>query len=413
MGFIEDPTLFDDKAALRELPAGASATNYPRASDLNALKDAALDLRTEAIAMAEDISNFVLGTPSASTALVTATGSTTARTLADTQTHAVVPGSGGNRSIVGNPDTNTIATDSVGNTISGGGNSPDSPNIIGTAPGKNVWVATIGGGYDNQSDGTASTIGGGAHHRITPVSATLGHGHHGTIGGGSFSTLSADGDYNTIGGGTQHVIDGTSSSATIAGGNDNTVSANRGSIIGGQANTVTGVGGSVLGGLENVAAGQWSTASGYGGKATFEGQRAHGVSYFGVAGDAQGFDAVLKRVTTDGSAASMTIGTAGTFMVLPDNTTWAFDALIVGRNTAADEHAAYKVSGLIKRDSGAGTVALVGSVTTTVIAETVAAWTASATAETATGDLRIRVTGEAGKTIRWSAFVHAAAVTGP
>lgn len=83
MGFMEDPTLFDDKVANKAVPAGGSSANYAKASDFNALKNASTDLRTHALGMASDIADLTLGTPNANTAVVTATGSTTGRALAD------------------------------------------------------------------------------------------------------------------------------------------------------------------------------------------------------------------------------------------------------------------------------------------------------------------------------------------
>ena len=49
---------------------------------------------------------------------------------------------------------------------------------------------------------------------------------------------------------------------------------------------------------------------------------------------------------------------------------------------------------------------LIGTVLKTVIAESVATWDANATADTTTGSLKVTVTGEAAKTIRWVAYVE-------
>jgi hypothetical protein len=62
-------------------PSGA-ATEI-KAADLNQTRQALLDLRDQAISSAQDISSLSLGTPSASSALVTATGGSNARSLAD------------------------------------------------------------------------------------------------------------------------------------------------------------------------------------------------------------------------------------------------------------------------------------------------------------------------------------------
>ena len=100
-------------------------------------------------------------------------------------------------------------------------------------------------------------------------------------------------------------------------------------------------------------------------------------------------------------------------MVLPNDSTWAFDILLVARRTNAnDESAAYQVLGCIDRNASAGTTAIVGSITKTVIAEDTAAWDIDVDADTTNGSLRIRVTGEASKTINWVAHVRTVETTG-
>lgn len=65
----------------------------------------------------------------------------------------------------------------------------------------------------------------------------------------------------------------------------------------------------------------------------------------------------------------------------------------------------------MKRDANAGTTALIGSVSKTVLAETNVAWDAAVSADTTNGSILIQVTGEAAKTIRWVAVVQTVEVT--
>jgi hypothetical protein len=111
-------------------------------------------------------------------------------------------------------------------------------------------------------------------------------------------------------------------------------------------------------------------------------------------------------LTTTGNAQG-----AANSIVLPSDSTFFFEARIVARRTDADgESAAYILQGCI--DNNAGTTALVGSVTKTVIAEDTAAWDVSATADDSNATLLINVTGEGGKTISWVAHVRTVEVVG-
>jgi hypothetical protein len=94
------------------------------------------------------------------------------------------------------------------------------------------------------------------------------------------------------------------------------------------------------------------------------------------------------------------------------DSTWVFVVLLVARRTDANgESAAYEFKGCMDRDS-TGTAGLVGAVTKTVIAEDTAAWDADVDVDAANFSLRLRVTGEAAKTIRWVARVTTVEVIG-
>jgi hypothetical protein len=114
-----------------------------------------------------------------------------------------------------------------------------------------------------------------------------------------------------------------------------------------------------------------------------------------------------KVQTTDAALTSM-----GT-IALPDDSTFMFTAYIVARRSDADnESAGYKIEGVIDRNTGVATTALVGTIIKTVIAEDTAAWDVTAVANVSSGGLTIQVTGEAAKTIRWVARVQLVEVSG-
>jgi hypothetical protein len=138
----------------------------------------------------------------------------------------------------------------------------------------------------------------------------------------------------------------------------------------------------------------------------------HAAGNFAVAGDAKTNQYVAKVSTANGTTTEMLVnGTQR--LVLTNDSTWKFDIHVVARRTDADnESAAYTFEGCIDRNGSAATTALVGTVLSTVVAEDTAAWAVTVDADTTNGALRIQVTGEAAKTIRWVAFVRTVEVTG-
>lgn len=115
-----------------------------------------------------------------------------------------------------------------------------------------------------------------------------------------------------------------------------------------------------------------------------------------------------KEMSVSGSSAT----SLNTF-VLPDQTTWLYEAWVVARRTDADgESAGYILRGVIDRNTGAASTALVGSVSAEYVNEDTAAWDVTAKANATNGSLEIEVTGENSKTIRWTAYVIMVAATG-
>src|SRR5690606_32212818 len=121
---------------------------------------------------------------------------------------------------------------------------------------------------------------------------------------------------------------------------------------------------------ENSATASYSQASGYQASATIPGGRTQAGGQISTKGDAQHTEVHLKIQTTDGNATALQDATTAQTLVLPNDSTWGFVALIAARRTDADgESAFYELKGCIDRNGAANTTALVGSLTTTVIAE--------------------------------------------
>ena len=138
---------------------------------------------------------------------------------------------------------------------------------------------------------------------------------------------------------------------------------------------------------------------------------------FAAAGDAQAVVYVLRRQTTDATQSVLTTNgsaeSASNTMIMPNDTTWGFRVTIAARRADVDgESASYEFKGSIKRDTNAASTAIVGTVVKNIYAESTTAWDAAVDAETTNGSLRVQVTGEAAKTIRWVAHVEIIQSTG-
>lgn len=130
---------------------------------------------------------------------------------------------------------------------------------------------------------------------------------------------------------------------------------------------------------------------------------------FTSAGDAQTMLSTLRRITNDATPAVLTTNGAspsGTANVLaiPANCSWLVRIFLAGRDTATQDSFTAVLSGMIDRGASAA------STTATAFAqETLGAdqpWSVAVDADTTGGALRVTVTGEAAKTIRWMARVE-------
>ncbi len=341
-------------------------------------------------------------------------------------------------------EDNAAATDIGAATISGGG-TPGRENIVGgdgsstvgtsnanvVATGTGADYGVIGGGYDNMVGGLASVVTGLHNYSgLTVTHATISGGStnsitsddYGTIAGGHINTVSADeatisggstntatGLLSTVGGGKQN--DATGAHTTIAGGNTNVASGLAATIPGGLGNTAAGDYSLVAGrASETTTAGDYATAFGREASATIPTSLVLAGQKITTVGDAQTATIVVSKQTTTVSTTQMLVN-GSSKLTIPSDTTWAFRALIVARRTDADdESAAYEIVGCI--DNNAGTTALVGAPTTTVLAEDSSAWNVVAARDDTNDALLFNVTGENSKTINWVGRVDLAQVTG-
>lgn len=163
-----------------------------------------------------------------------------------------------------------------------------------------------------------------------------------------------------------------------------------------------------------TATGQDSHAGGYFGSATRWGQWARGGGIFSAAGDVQASMLVLMAATGNATPQTMVVngGGSGTYSGAQTNV-WTVGtnrahrfriSVVARRSDTPGEAAGWELSGLVTRESG--NVRLVGAVTGSSWGDAAAAaWDVTVAVDTSNQALRVTVTGEAGKTIRWAARI--------
>lgn len=109
--------------------------------------------------------------------------------------------------------------------------------------------------------------------------------------------------------------------------------------------------------------------------------------------------------TADAVATEILLGgVAAQYAVLLNSSAFAFSLLGIARNNADDVGVRWHITGGIRRGANAAATSLIGAntVVTTNDGGNTANWVLAATADTTNGSLKITVTGEAAKTIRWN-----------
>lgn len=261
----------------------------------------------------------------------------------------------------------------------------------------------------------------------------------------TISTEVAGGDNSAILSGTENRIDSAATGAIVVGGLGNRARASY-CFLAGTTNECYTSYGFAFGlsnrsgnthafavGNVNFADGAYSYAFGEQGRANTDyswttgnfasshtciGKEARATGRFSVVGDAQRGNFVLRTSTTDATPTAISTNGATAdntnTIVLRDDTAYAFRGQIIARQNTTGDTSAIEFKGVIKRGSGSGATALVGTVTQASLGANAGAssWAVAFTASTALGGLAITVTGEASKTIRWVATVTTTEVEG-
>ncbi len=285
--------------------------------------------------------------------------------------------------------------------------------------GDSTWAAA---GLSNWTEATG-TYSSQTYVSLLPSSGTNVNGIHGRKGTGYLAASVPDGtatggnqrgtnavDWQTLRTDGSSVASGTG--AVLGGGNDNAVSGTYATIPGGSTNQATATYTTVGGGAINVASAQSATIpGGEQALADQKGEFAYANGKFNARGDAQLSMFVCRNQTTNSTPTELFLDGSSGVLVIPNDTTWAFDVLVVARRTDAnDTSAQYHFSGCI--DNNSNTVALVGTVTSLSSKEDNSAWDCTCTADNSAKSLKITVTGATSQSINWVAHVRIVTTTG-
>lgn len=167
-------------------------------------------------------------------------------------------------------------------------------------------------------------------------------------------------------------------------------------------------------GSGSAASGAGSVATGDGTSASIYGAKVYANGKFATAGDAQSGLYVLRNITSSATATELFLdGVTGTQrLVVPNNSLWTFDILVAARRTdTTGGGAGYRFTGVLRKDATAATITFIGTPSKQILGETNTAWDVALTADTTNGSVKLSVTGEAAKTIRWVATVVTSEVT--
>jgi len=137
---------------------------------------------------------------------------------------------------------------------------------------------------------------------------------------------------------------------------------------------------------------------------------AHASGNFAAAGDASAIEMVLRNTTSDATATELFVNGSSVQAALPANATWNFTVQIVGRGTGTA--GAYRFDGIVSRDAAASSTAFIGVPSKVILGETFVDLDAAVVADTATGALKVTVTGKAATSMKWVATIRATQVIG-
>lgn len=262
--------------------------------------------------------------------------------------------------------------------------------------------AVISGGEDNLISGSYySTIAGGE-------AGVISSSEYAQIVGGSSNRIESNSVWSSIIGGDDNLIRNTSVRSLIIGGGDNEIDGGtQNGILGSFSSTTTGIRAFVIGGISSQATARHTIAQGDWAHANHPTEVAFGGSPFGWGlGAAQRSHVVWAGTTQNATALNLGLGnSASEEFLVQQNTMYTFHISVAARAVDGGLGAKWwHFSGGLFRE--AGNVFLIPNtvIYTGDTAGTAASWVCVVESDAGAGtNLRIRVTGEASREIRWVA----------
>jgi hypothetical protein len=252
--------------------------------------------------------------------------------------------------------------------------------------------AVICGGYDNSVSGGYAVIAGGRENTATQ--------QYSFVGGGRGND--ATGQYSTIIVGLNNGASGLY--AVTIGGQGNSTTGDYSSVLNGISNIATGNYSTIVSGEQNQADGIYSAIGGLYAKSTLHGQEAYSAGRFSVDGDAQFCRLQMRNSTSGDTETELFLDGSSLRAVLPADSAWAFTVKILGKVDASGNTVHHRWEGTISNN--AGTVAIQGTSTQTVVQEFNASCETSVTADDTNDSLKVTVTGIAATNMRWHAYIE-------
>ena len=111
----------------------------------------------------------------------------------------------------------------------------------------------------------------------------------------------------------------------------------------------------------------------------------------------------LRRATSNATPRYMYVDGAAEQLTIPANTCWAFSLMVAAMKSDGTDVAGYDIRGVAYRDGDGHVTFAGGTPSTTVIAETNAAWDCVVEADTTNQAVAVKVTGPAATSINWVA----------
>lgn len=156
-----------------------------------------------------------------------------------------------------------------------------------------------------------------------------------------------------------------------------------------------------------------SIALGDGSVSRTHGALTYAAGAFSHPGDAQIGTYIARGITTNGGPTEIYLDSVSKQLLIPQQTSISYTINIIARRTDSfsNEGAVYEVRGGIDRSSTLVSTRMIGTSSKITISEDNPVWDVNVSADTTTGALRLVVSGEYGKTIRWVAHIQTVEVT--